>query len=154
MGESEFRSNGKLTKDFHPHHTWNHVTWLLDFVFFYIFCALWQWTRVSPGQMVNSQRTFIHIPHGIVSREIWTLCFLYILCIAIMDESESRSNGKLTKDFHPPHTWGLYHVTFGLCVFFVLRSQIKLLTCEKAGSYEKAGHVFFIVQLFLDSNFL
>ena len=37
---------------------------------------------------------------------------------------------------------------------FLLRSQIKLLTCEKAGSYEKAGHVFFIVQLFLDSKFL
>ena len=28
----------------------------------------------------------------------------------------------------------------------ILRSQIKLLTCEKAGSYEKAGHVFFIVR--------
>ena len=36
----------------------------------------------------------------------------------------------------------------------LLRSQIKLLTCEKAGSYEKAGHVFFIVQFFLGSNFL
>ena len=36
----------------------------------------------------------------------------------------------------------------------ILRNQIKLLTCEKTGSYENAGHVFFIVQLFLGSNFL
>ena len=54
--------------------------------------------------MVDSQRVFIHTIHGIMSRDSKDFVFFYILCIVTRDESESRSNGKLTKDFHPHHT--------------------------------------------------
>ena len=115
MGVNESRSNGRLAKKVHPHHTLNY------------------------------------------KNVIFGLCVLYVVT---MGESKSRSNGRLTKDFHPHHRWNHEHVIFRIYIFFyvlcvvILRSQIKLLTCEKAGSYEKAGHVFFIVQLFLDSKFL
>ena len=83
---------------------------------FFIFYTLWQWTKVSPGQMVNSQRAFIHIVHGIMSRDFWTLCFFMYLWVVTMDESESRSNGRLPKGFHPHHTWDYVQ---GLCVFLI-----------------------------------
>ena len=42
-----------------------------------------------------------------------------ILHIVSMGESKSRSNGGLSKEFHPHHMRNYEHVTFGLCVFLV-----------------------------------
>ena len=39
--ENESRQNDGFTKSFHPHHTCDYVTWLLDSVFFFIFYTLW-----------------------------------------------------------------------------------------------------------------
>ena len=58
--------------------------------------------------------------------------------------------------------WGFEHMTLLLTIWestvelhvLILRSQVKLRTCEKVGSYETLRHVFFIVQFFLDSQFL
>ena len=90
-------------------------TWVLEFVFFFMFGVSWEWVKMSPGQMVDLQRGFIHITHWIIKAWFLDFCVLYVVT---MGESEFRSNGRFANDFHPHHRWNHEHSIFRIYIFF------------------------------------
>ena len=116
--ESESRSNGRVVKGVHPHRMWNYEDVIFGLCVFFEFmhCTKkWKWVPVKWWSCKGvSSTSYVEL----WTRDFWTLHFFLSLCIVPMGENEFRSNGGLSKDFHPHHIWNHEHVTFGLCVFF------------------------------------
>ena len=111
--------------------------------------------NVGPGQMAGSQKTFIHTIREI--RSTWLLdftFFFYNLRAVSRDKSKSRSNGRVTKGFHPRHIWGCKHMTFGLYIFFNIAKPDQITHLWKGWILRKSWTCVFHCPVFLGQPFL
>ena len=125
-GQSESRSNGGPTKGFHPQLVWDHITWPLDFVFFCNLCTVLT-GQIESRSNGGSAKGF-H-PQLVLDHITWLLDFVFFFDILCMVSKVTWVPVKWwsRKGFSFTTCVGSWHVTFGLCVFYIL---CVVTTCQ------------------------